>query len=177
MVALKNSSPIQWKPLNGKTLEQREMNSNNWKMLIQCKPLNMITLGQRLTDNIIRMITISGCTFYINSELELVNLIKFDHNNWMITLSVITLSGFHCTQISLYLHKALKSYLGLFNLDNLDPINRLIPLTKPIDPTICDAINQPIPLSVIPLSGAHCRNAMKSKLTLQLESSWNNHAT
>ncbi len=43
------------------------------------------------------MITISGCICYINSELGLVNLIKFNHNNRMITLSVITLSGFHCT--------------------------------------------------------------------------------
>ena len=43
------------------------------------------------------MITISGCICYINSELGLVNLIKFDQNNHIITLSVITLSGFHCT--------------------------------------------------------------------------------
>ncbi len=45
------------------------------------------------------MITISGCSCYIYSESGLVNLIKIDHNNRMITLSVITLSGFHCTRI------------------------------------------------------------------------------
>jgi hypothetical protein len=31
------------------------------------------------------------------SDLGQINLGKFDHNNQMITLSVITLSGFHCT--------------------------------------------------------------------------------
>jgi hypothetical protein len=43
------------------------------------------------------MITISGCTCYIKSELGLVNLIKSDHNNRMIALSAIALNGFHFT--------------------------------------------------------------------------------
>ncbi len=34
-----------------------------------------------------------------NIDLGLVNLGKFDHVNRMITLSVITLSGFHCTMV------------------------------------------------------------------------------
>ena len=72
--------------------------------LIQWKPFNVITLGQRETDNINRMITISKLTRHQHkvktSELGQDNLGKFDHNKRMITLSVITLSGFHCIIIA-----------------------------------------------------------------------------
>jgi hypothetical protein len=67
---------------------------------VQWKPLNVITLGQRESENINRMITISDCLL-IQSDcllviLDLINLGKFDHINRVITLSVITLSGLHC---------------------------------------------------------------------------------
>jgi hypothetical protein len=42
------------------------------------------------------MIKISECTCNINNEMGLVNPVKFDHNNGIITLSVITLSGDQC---------------------------------------------------------------------------------
>ena len=70
-------------------------------MFIQRKPLNVITLGQRESDNINRMITISNCRLIQSTNFlffgELVNLGQFDHSNQMITLSVITISGLHCT--------------------------------------------------------------------------------
>jgi hypothetical protein len=60
----------------------------------------MITLGQRESDNIIRMITISESLLELNTLLRVIwgmaNLGQFDHINRMIALSVITLSGFHC---------------------------------------------------------------------------------
>ena len=63
-------------------------------------PLNVITLGQRESDNINRMITISDCLLIKSACLlviwDLLNLRQFDHINRMITLSVITLSGLHC---------------------------------------------------------------------------------
>jgi hypothetical protein len=68
---------------------------------VQWKPLNLITLGQRESDDINRMITISDLPLikstYLLVMLDLVNLRQFDHINIMITLSVITLSGLHYT--------------------------------------------------------------------------------
>ncbi len=70
-------------------------------MFIQRKPLNVITLGQRESDNINRMITISNCLLKQKAFLlfiwDLLNLGQFDHINQKITISVITLSGLHCT--------------------------------------------------------------------------------
>jgi hypothetical protein len=67
---------------------------------MQWKPLNVITLGQRESDNINRMITISDRLLIQSACLlviwDLLNLRHFDHINRMITLSVITLSGLHC---------------------------------------------------------------------------------
>jgi hypothetical protein len=40
-------------------------------------------------------------------ELGQVNLDTFDHNNQMITFSVITLSGFHCARLFYFLHETL----------------------------------------------------------------------
>ncbi len=59
----------------------------------------MIILGQRESDNIIPMITISDSSSGIKLRAiwDLANMGQFDHINQMITLSVITLSGFHCT--------------------------------------------------------------------------------
>jgi hypothetical protein len=69
-------------------------------MFIQRKQLNVITLGQRESDNINRMITISDRLLIQSACLlviwDLLNLGQFDHINRMITLSVITLSGLHC---------------------------------------------------------------------------------
>ncbi len=63
-------------------------------------PYNVISLGQGETDNINRMITLSKWTKTpsVGKKYELgqINLGKFDHNNRMIALSVITLSGLHC---------------------------------------------------------------------------------
>ncbi len=60
----------------------------------------MITLGQRESDNINRMITKSDRLLIQSARLlviwDLLNLGQFDHINRMITLSVITLSGLHC---------------------------------------------------------------------------------
>ncbi len=39
----------------------------------------------------------------LQSDLGQINLAKFNHNNGMITLSVITLSGFYCIIIWLFL--------------------------------------------------------------------------
>jgi hypothetical protein len=79
-------------------------------MLVQWKPLNVITLGQRESDNINQMITISSCLLIQSDRLlgiwALLNLGQFDHINRMITLSVITLSGLHCTYV---LHNILES--------------------------------------------------------------------
>ncbi len=68
--------------------------------MIQRKPLNVITLGQRESDNNNQMITISNCLL-IQSTLLLViwdsaNLGQSDNINWMITFSVITLNCSNC---------------------------------------------------------------------------------
>jgi hypothetical protein len=48
-----------------------------------------------------------------------INLSKFDHNNRMITLSVITLSGFHCITFVEFPFKLSKPHLtGLAKIDN-----------------------------------------------------------
>ncbi len=56
------------------------------------KPLNVITLGQRETDNINQMITINGYDY-----LKTIGPMKFDRSKRLITITVITLSGFHFT--------------------------------------------------------------------------------
>jgi hypothetical protein len=70
-------------------------------MCIQRKQLNVITLGQRESDNINRMITISNRLLKQKAFLlfiwDLLNLGQFDHINRTITISVITLSDLHCT--------------------------------------------------------------------------------
>jgi hypothetical protein len=63
------------------------------KITLQWKPLNVIALGQRQSDNINQKVTIYGSTKYIKSKLGRSNI---DRINRMITLSLITLSGFHC---------------------------------------------------------------------------------
>ena len=56
-------------------------------------PLSVITLEQRVIDNINQTKTISNRLLIENTQLlviwDLVNLGQFDHNNHMITLSVI----------------------------------------------------------------------------------------
>ena len=56
----------------------------------------VIALGQRETDNIIRMITITGYSNVVvdNNVLE-VGPKKSVHNKQLITLTLITLSGFY----------------------------------------------------------------------------------
>ncbi len=67
---------------------------------LQWKPLDVSTLGQRESDNINQMITISDCPLIQKGCLlviwDLLNLGQFDHINRMIILSVITLSGLQC---------------------------------------------------------------------------------
>jgi hypothetical protein len=65
------------------------------KFLIQWKPLIVTTLGLRENDNNNQMITITG--FYIESycNIEQIGPSQFDHNKRLITLAVITISGFH----------------------------------------------------------------------------------
>ena len=62
------------------------------QLRVQWKPLNVITLGQRETDNINRKIT-------MGPDKEG----KFDHVNQIITLPVITLSSFHSINSCNYL--------------------------------------------------------------------------
>ena len=61
---------------------------------IKWKPLNVITLGQSETDNMNWMITITNHQLLFQWCLIISN--KWDLWN-LITLTVITLSGFHCT--------------------------------------------------------------------------------
>jgi hypothetical protein len=68
------------------------------KLEIPWKPHNVITLGQRESDDINQMITKCNClliqsTYYFMVIWDLVNLEQFDHSNWMITLSVILASS------------------------------------------------------------------------------------
>jgi hypothetical protein len=57
-------------------------------------------LGQRESDNINQMRTISNCLLIKSTYLliiwDLAYLGQFDHTKQMITLSVITLSGLRC---------------------------------------------------------------------------------
>ncbi len=62
----------------------------------------MITLEVLEADNIIRMITISESTPYLYYLPKCKKPLPFDHINQKITLSLITLSGFHCN-IALFL--------------------------------------------------------------------------
>ncbi len=65
---------------------------------LQWQPLNLITLGQRETDNIKQMKTI-----FELPELHILEQDKhgkFDDINQRITLSVITLTGFRCTKLN-----------------------------------------------------------------------------
>ncbi len=71
--------------------------------LIQCKPLNVITLQQVQSDNIIQMLSVllhdsnnwlfSYIKYCTNHYL---GLCQYGHISLLITLSVSTLSGFHC---------------------------------------------------------------------------------
>jgi hypothetical protein len=63
---------------------------------IQWKILYVITLELLETHNIIRMITISKSTPYLYYLPKCKKPLPFDHINQMITLSLITLSDFHC---------------------------------------------------------------------------------
>ena len=61
---------------------------------IQWKLLNVITLGQRETDNIIRTITINGYLYIVNYCYALqMGPMPLDHIKLLITLTMITLSG------------------------------------------------------------------------------------
>jgi hypothetical protein len=51
---------------------------------VQWKPLNVITLGQTKSDNINRMITITGC-FYLVIFIK--GTLKYDHIKRLITLT------------------------------------------------------------------------------------------
>ncbi len=75
------------------------------RKLTQWKPLDVITLGQRESDNINQMITISDCHLLQNSSSliiwDSVNLGLFDHINRMLTLLVITLCSYKSATIAL----------------------------------------------------------------------------
>jgi hypothetical protein len=68
---------------------------------IQCTPLNRITLGETITDPFNRMIPITEHMSYKRRLLkgcrDLINLSHFDPIIRMITLTVIPLSGAHCS--------------------------------------------------------------------------------
>ena len=68
---------------------------------IQWKPLNVITLGQRETDIINRLITWTKQALRLidwkNAKWASNNFELIDHINQMIALTMITLCGFYCT--------------------------------------------------------------------------------
>jgi hypothetical protein len=70
-------------------------------MVLQWKPHDVITLGRSQSANINRMITISGLLLKQSTKVtfiwDIIILCQLDYINRMITLYVITLSGFHCT--------------------------------------------------------------------------------
>jgi hypothetical protein len=68
--------------------------ANYHVIIVHYKPLYVIAFGQRESDYINPMITISN--FLLGT---LVNLGQSDHINQMITLSVMALSGFLCITI------------------------------------------------------------------------------
>jgi hypothetical protein len=63
---------------------------------VKQKPLNVITLGQRESDNINRMITISDPLRIQSGYLGPIHLVQFDHINRMLSLSEITFRSLHC---------------------------------------------------------------------------------
>ncbi len=71
-----------------------------WALELQCKPLNVITLGHRETDNINQMIATCQSSSQIKDCIErylwLGQLGQLNQIKGMITFSVITLMGFHC---------------------------------------------------------------------------------
>ena len=82
-----------------------------WNFLRQCQvqwmPLNEITLGQTITDHINRIITVYKLQPMLGyNGVIWVNLDKFDSINWLIPLSLITLSlYFYCEPV---LHQILE---------------------------------------------------------------------
>ena len=89
-------------------------------IFMQWKRLNMISLGQRKSDNINWMVAISNCLLIRSACLvviwDLLNLGQFDHINWMITLSMITLSGSHRISKRLTFHLATRpGFNGVIN--------------------------------------------------------------
>ena len=69
-------------------------NEWNWKKSVQWKPINVITLGLRESDNNKQWPT---ATKYLLLVIwDLINLEQFYDSNQMITLSVITLSSLNC---------------------------------------------------------------------------------
>jgi hypothetical protein len=71
------------------------------KNLLQWMTLYVITLGRSQTDNFNQTRTISGFLLIQSTKVaviwDLVNLGQFDNITQLITLSVITLSGAHCS--------------------------------------------------------------------------------
>ena len=66
------------------------------EFVVQYKPLYVITLGQTESDYINRMIQLTDvfCVLFWNNGTSI-----SDYNNRLIQLSVIQLSGWHCTLI------------------------------------------------------------------------------
>ena len=68
--------------------------------ILQCKPLNLITLGQLQRDNINRMITLTEDNIY-QPLFQILSITELKIQNkqaiYLITLTVITLSGAYCS--------------------------------------------------------------------------------
>jgi hypothetical protein len=77
------------------------------KKYIHWRPLIVITLGQTLTDSIHRMITItkqiSIQSMLLRDIWGLFDLGQFDPINQMILLTMIPLSGIHCSIASIHM--------------------------------------------------------------------------
>ncbi len=76
------------------TIATITLNISNGLFDTQLKPLNVIALGQRETYNINQMITktVIFTKYVFNVMLNMIAM-KYDHNKWMITFTVITLSS------------------------------------------------------------------------------------
>jgi len=104
----------------------------------------VITLTERLTTS-----DLSRYTYlitYLNLDLE--TLGQFDHINQMIKLSVITLSGFHCT-INFYLNRFYffveisKPKLILFFADNeREDLHMTVSTAKQHELLICSGLGE-----------------------------------
>ena len=76
------------------------------RIKVQWKPRSVITLGQTISDYSNQLITLTEDSLLFKwldkGKWGFGILIKIDHINQIIKLTVMTLKGFHCTKIQLF---------------------------------------------------------------------------